>query len=128
MRRIALLTPLLTTADAISNDLYGMQAVLKEHGHDARLFANESMTKDVDVPPAGKVKEFLRSPDDLLIYHYSMGWNFGLNLLQTECQSRSSCNRLKLLCLSRTSPGRDGGSGRSYIAFSAGISAQCQAE
>ncbi len=82
MGRIALLTPLLTTADAISNDLYGMQAVLKEHGHDARHFANESMTKDVDVLPAGKVKEFLKSPGDLLIYHYSMGWNFGLKLLQ----------------------------------------------
>lgn len=82
MRRIALLTPLLTTADAISNDLYGMQAVLKKSGHDARLFANENTTHDPNVLPAGKVKDFLKSTDDLLIYHYSMGWNFGLILLQ----------------------------------------------
>lgn len=88
LRRTALLTPLLTTADAISNDLYGMQAVLKKHGHDARLFANESTTKDVDVAPAGTIKDFLRSSDDLLIYHYSMGWNFGLKLLQDlECRA-----------------------------------------
>ena len=88
MRRIALLTPLLTTADAISNDLYGMQAVLEQRGHDARLFANESTTNGVDVSPASKIKDFLKSPDDLLIYHYSMGWNFGLKLLQDlECRT-----------------------------------------
>lgn len=88
MRRIALLTPLLTTADAISNDLYGMQAVLEKLGHDARLFANESTTTGVDVSPAGKIKDFLKSRDDLLIYHYSMGWNFGLKLLQElECRT-----------------------------------------
>ncbi len=88
MRRIALLTPLLTNADAISNDLYGMQAVLKAHGHDARLFANETRTTEVESQPANKIKNFLKSPDDLLIYHYSMGWNFGLDLLrQIECRT-----------------------------------------
>ena len=81
MRRIALLTPLLTTADAISNDLYGMQAVLKKHGHDVRLFANEIKARGVEASPATKIKDFLRGADDLLIYHYSMGWNFGLQLL-----------------------------------------------
>ena len=81
MRRIALLTPLLTTADAISNDLYGMHAVLKQQGHDARLFANEIKAHGVEASPAAKIKDFLRSSDDLLIYHYSMGWNFGLQLL-----------------------------------------------
>jgi glycosyltransferase involved in cell wall biosynthesis len=88
LRRIALLTPLLTTADAISNDLYGMQAVLKQRGHDARLFANESATNDIAVSPAGKIKDFLQSTDDLLIYHYSMGWNFGLKLLnELRCRT-----------------------------------------
>jgi L-malate glycosyltransferase len=82
LRRIALLTPLLTTADAISNDLYGMQAVLKQRGHDARLFANETKARGVEASPATKIKDFLRDADDLLIYHYSMGWNFGLQLLQ----------------------------------------------
>jgi L-malate glycosyltransferase len=82
LRRIALLTPLLTNADAISNDLYGMQAVLKAQGHDARLFANESRADGVESLPATKIKSFLKTADDVLIYHYSMGWNFGLDLLR----------------------------------------------
>lgn len=81
MRRIALLTPTLITADAISNDIYGMYEVLKKSGHDVRLFANENTTTH-DVTPAAKIKDFLISPDDILIYHYSMGWNVGLKLLQ----------------------------------------------
>ena len=59
-----------------------MHAVLLQHGHDARLFANEWTSKDVEVLHATKVSNFLRDPDDLLIYHYSMGWNFGLHLLR----------------------------------------------
>jgi len=79
--RIALLTPTLSTADAISNDISGMHEVLKKSGYDARLFANENLTSH-DVSPAGKIKDFLVSPNDILIYHYSMGWNIGLRLLQ----------------------------------------------
>ena len=81
MRRIALLTPTLITADAISNDIYGMYDVLKHSGYDVRLFANENTTS-FDVSPASKVKDFLTSPDDILIYHYSMGWSIGLGLLR----------------------------------------------
>ena len=81
MRRIALLTPTLITADAISNDIYGMHDVLKQNGYDVRLFANENTTS-FDVLPASKVKDFLTSPDDVLIYHYSMGWSIGLSLLR----------------------------------------------
>ena len=81
MGRIALLTPTLLSADAISNDVYGMQEVLRQRGHDARLFANESPST-VDVFPASKIRKFLKGPEDVLIYHYSMGWNIGLELLQ----------------------------------------------
>lgn len=86
MRRIALLTPTLITADAISNDIYGMHDVLKRSGCDARLFANENTTLH-EVLPASKIKDFLVSPDDILIYHYSMGWNIGLKLLhELKCR------------------------------------------
>lgn len=81
MPRIALLTPTLLTADAISNDVYGMQNVLRQRGHDVRLFANESPST-IDVFPLSKIRKFLKEPDGILIYHYSMGWNFGLDLLQ----------------------------------------------
>lgn len=86
MSRIALLTPTLLIADAISNDVYGMQAVLRSRGHDVRLFANES-TSAVEVFPLSKIKSFLKAPEDILIYHYSMGWDFGLDLLrQLKCR------------------------------------------
>ena len=81
MPRIALLTPTLLIADAISNDVYGMQHVLKVYGHDVRLFANESPST-IDVSPFSKIRKFLKAPDDILIYHYSMGWNIGLELLR----------------------------------------------
>lgn len=86
MPRIALLTPTLITADAISNDIYGMHEILKKSGYDVRLFANENLTS-LDVSPASKIKDFLTSPDDILIYHYSMGWSIGLRLLrQLKCR------------------------------------------
>ena len=80
MPRIALLTPTLITADAISNDIYGMHEVLKKRGYHVALFANENTTSH-EVSPSSKIKDFLVSPDDVLIYHYSMGWNIGLKLL-----------------------------------------------
>ena len=86
MSRIALLTPTLITADAISNDIYGMHEVLSKRGHHVRLFANENTT-NLEVLPTGIIKDFLGSPDDVLIYHYSMGWNFGLKLLhELKCR------------------------------------------
>ncbi|HEX6650570.1 MAG TPA: glycosyltransferase family 4 protein [Pyrinomonadaceae bacterium] len=86
MRRIALLTPTLITADAISNDIHGMHDVLTRKGYHVRIFANENTT-DFDVSPITAIKGFLVSPDDILIYHYSMGWNFGPKLLhELKCR------------------------------------------
>jgi glycosyltransferase involved in cell wall biosynthesis len=82
LRRIALLTPFLTTADAISNDLYGMHEVLTKAGYDSQLFAQSSATNGIEVRPANEIRDFLKQPDDLLIYHYSMGWDFGLDLIR----------------------------------------------
>ena len=88
MSRIALLTPLIMNADAISNDLYGMQQVLAEQGHDVRLFAQNSLTTEHEIGPATEIKNFLASRDDLLIYHYSMGWDFGLDLVrELKCRT-----------------------------------------
>ena len=57
-----------------------MQNVLRQRGHDTRLFANESPST-IDVFPLSKIRKFLKDPHDILIYHYSMGWNIGLELL-----------------------------------------------
>ncbi len=65
-----------------------MQAALQQQGHDARLFANESNVSGIEVQPATKIPEFLAHADDLLIYHYSMGWDYGLHLLrELKCRT-----------------------------------------
>ncbi len=88
MGRIAILTPFLTVADAVSNDVVGMFNVLKEHNHDVRVFANEWNTDGVGVRPAFEATQFAKSRSDILIYHYSMGWNVGRDIVRdATCQT-----------------------------------------
>ena len=87
MARIAILTPAFIPADAVSNDVFGMYHALKRNGHDVRVFANEWTTDGIGVLPAYETKNFIKGSNDILIYHYSMGWNFGLNTLrEVSCQ------------------------------------------
>ena len=82
MTRIAILTPSITTGDAVSNDVLGMYDVLKERGYDARVFAEGWTIKEPRVWPSPQVGSFLKQPRDILIYHYSRGWDPGLDLLR----------------------------------------------
>jgi len=83
MTRIAILTPSLTTGDAVGNDALGMYEVLSARGHNTRLYAEGWASVDeYKIWPADKIASFLKSPSDLLIYHYSRGWDFGLDLLR----------------------------------------------
>jgi glycosyltransferase involved in cell wall biosynthesis len=81
MSRIAILTPSITTGDAVSNDVMGMYKILKELRHETRLYAEGWTFDEPTVWPAHKIRSFLKIPSDLLIYHYSRGWDFGLGLL-----------------------------------------------
>ncbi len=76
--RIAILTPSLTTADAVSNDVLGERDALKRNGNDVKVFS--------DLAP---VRSFLRSPEDVLIYHHSRGWHPGVQLVR-----ELSCRRV----------------------------------
>jgi glycosyltransferase involved in cell wall biosynthesis len=76
--RIAILTPSLTTADAISNDVLGERDVLKRNGHDVKVFS--------DLAP---IRKFLKNPADILIYHHSRGWPPGVQLVR-----ELSCRRV----------------------------------
>ena len=78
MKRIAILTPSLAPADAVSNDIRGEFDVLKRKGHDVKIFS--------DLAP---VRNFLRSPEDVLIYHHSRGWHPGVQLVR-----ELSCRRV----------------------------------
>jgi len=83
---IAILTPSLTTGDAVGNDVLGMYRVLQELDH-VRLFAEGWTLKEPRILPWPRVKSFLRKPADILIYHYSRGWNPGLEMLNDlECR------------------------------------------
>jgi glycosyltransferase involved in cell wall biosynthesis len=74
--------------DAIGNDVVQMQAALKKSGYSVRIFADEihpayaSIAESLDVAP----KRISTSPEDVLIYHHSMGWSRGEELL---CNTRN---------------------------------------
>ncbi|MDT4968798.1 MAG: hypothetical protein QOJ64_3535 [Acidobacteriota bacterium] len=82
MTRIAILTPSITTGDAVSNDVIGMYEALKASGHHTRIYAEGWTLDEPKVRSAEKINSFLKSPGDLLIYHFSRGWDFGLELLR----------------------------------------------
>src|SRR2546426_1700170 len=83
MSRIAILTPSITTGDAVSNDVLGMYDVFKrQNGNDIRVFAEGWTLDRPRIWPASRVENFLKKSTDVLIYHYSRGWEPGLDLLR----------------------------------------------
>ncbi len=91
MTRIAILTPTLTSADAVSNDVLAMERLLSERGHEVRMFAENSnltanlVSKQIQQPPAAL--SYLRGAEDILIYHHSIGWEQGIaTVKQASCR------------------------------------------
>jgi glycosyltransferase involved in cell wall biosynthesis len=82
MIRIAVLSPSLTTADAVSNDVMGMHEVLKRRRCEVRIYSETASLNGHKVHPVERITHFLNSPRDILIYHYSVGWEPGLRLLK----------------------------------------------
>jgi len=66
------------TADAVSNDVLGMYEVLKRGGHDVRVFCESHALRHPRIYSSDQVNKFLKSPDDVLIYHHSRGWDAGV--------------------------------------------------
>lgn len=81
MKRVAIVTPSITSGDAVGNDVVGMFRVLQRQGYDARIFAESWTLKFPRISPPQAIEGFLKKPDDILIYHYSRGWDLGLQLL-----------------------------------------------
>jgi glycosyltransferase involved in cell wall biosynthesis len=87
MINVAILTPCLLERDAVGHDAIGMYDALTKQGYNAQLFADTWSVSTVDVKHVSHIQDFLTSPSDILIYHFSVGWDFGLHLLQTlGCQ------------------------------------------
>ncbi|HEU4833345.1 MAG TPA: glycosyltransferase family 4 protein [Pyrinomonadaceae bacterium] len=74
--RVAIVTPTLTTADAVSNDVLGEADALKRNGHKVKIFTDLT-----------RIRKFLKTPADILIYHHSRGWYPGVQLVR-ELQCR----------------------------------------
>lgn len=82
MCRFGIVTPHLTTGDAVSNDVLAMQQVLAKHGCEARMFAGSADFEEPKVWPLSEIGDFLRNEDDVLIYHHSFGWDIGIEILK----------------------------------------------
>lgn len=82
MKRIAICNTSIETGDAVSNDMIGMYQVLVNHGHKACLFAVDSKITEPHVKPMEEITQFIKAPNDILIYHYATGWDLGLKFLK----------------------------------------------
>jgi glycosyltransferase involved in cell wall biosynthesis len=77
---VSLITPVLLEGDAVSNDVLGEYRLLKQAGYDVRLFADECHTA-LPCGPIDAAGECL-GPEDLCIYHHSMGCTPAVHLLR----------------------------------------------
>ena len=82
MTRIAILTPTLTPADAVSNDVLAMRRVLSARGHEVRIFAENSNVAGEQIEAPAAAVSYLRTEDDVLIYHHSIGCTAGVETMQ----------------------------------------------
>lgn len=80
--RIAVLVPGLTPHDAVSNDALGMTTALRQLGHEVALFAPHARGVDEPVRAPDTIESWLRSRDDIVLYHYCVGWDFPLALFR----------------------------------------------
>ena len=82
MSRIGIVSPSITTADAVSNDVLGMCHVLSRQHHDVRIFCETSSHKHAAVHDLSSISKFLKDPTDILLYHHSRGWNPATELVR----------------------------------------------
>ena len=82
MTHIAILSPRIIDGDAVSNDVIGMHQALVKYGYEVQVFAGDwSISKPI-IKHVNEIKHFLSTTYDIFIYHYSVGWDVGLNLIQ----------------------------------------------
>src|SRR5258708_128842 len=82
MARIAILTPTIASADAVSNDVLGMRRILHERGHVVQMFAEDCSLGGPHFHPYLGINSFIQNSDDVLIYHHSIGWDPGVDILR----------------------------------------------
>ena len=77
-----MLVPGLAPHDAVSNDALGMTTALRSLGHEVALFAPHARGVGEPVHVSDTIDAWLHSPDDIVLYHYCVGWDFALALFR----------------------------------------------
>ncbi len=70
--RIGIALPTLTDGDAVGHDVLGMARVIRRRGYDVDFFAWNARVKE-PVRGLNEIPKLMRSPDDVFIYHHSIG-------------------------------------------------------
>ena len=88
MTRVGILTSSITTGDAVSNDVFGMHSVLDRHGYEVQIFSGVWDIEQPRIRSVNEISDFLKNPNDVLLYHHSIGWDPALDLLGgIECRT-----------------------------------------
>jgi glycosyltransferase involved in cell wall biosynthesis len=79
--RVGIALPTLVDGDAVGNDVFGMARVLRRRGCDVLFFA---WTSRVNEPVKGPedLPRILDRPDDVLIYHHSIGCDWAVKAVE----------------------------------------------
>lgn len=89
MARIAICNVAIEQGDAVSNDILAMFHLLSALGHRVCLFSHNAPSAETPEPvrPIAEALSFLRRADSVLILHFAIGWDAGLELLRA-CPGR----------------------------------------
>lgn len=80
MQKVALTTPCFSEADAVSNDIRAMYELLLGKKHQVKVFAESVQAQDIPVDDITKMPDFLKSGNDVCMYHHSSSWPKGLDI------------------------------------------------
>lgn len=87
--KAGILIPTLYHGDAVGNDAVGMARHLRRRGVEVTFFNNGSPSPE-PVVHVDEVPNVLTSPDDLLIYHHSIGFEPGVRAVErTVCRRKA---------------------------------------
>ncbi|MGH9883123.1 MAG: glycosyltransferase family 4 protein [Pyrinomonadaceae bacterium] len=88
MSRIAIVTSHVTTGASVSSDVLGMHRVLENQGYESRVYAESWDLSEPRIWSISEIGEFLTGPNDILLYHHSIGWEPGLQILgNSNCKT-----------------------------------------
>jgi glycosyltransferase involved in cell wall biosynthesis len=80
--KAAILLPVFASRDAIGADVIGMYEALTSAGVETRIFCDGRDDVEMPTHPVSELLRFAGGPDDLIVYHYSIGWPQAIEILK----------------------------------------------